>query len=169
MTRLDGFLFRYPGFPSLVVPYHDSDDFYYSGHIGACTILFLECKAQGWTRYSYMCLFVLCNVWAFMTFIRTHYVIDMVTAVIVAHYTHMIAEKVSYFIDVKIMRQNLAKTDERKAAYFEHCESCGWSNKCAKNYLPEKERAILRKIYCKHNGGNQEVTKIDPNHFLKDN
>ena len=39
--------------------------------------------------------------------VRTHYVIDMVTAVIVAHYMHMVAERVTYLIDTKLMRQHL--------------------------------------------------------------
>ena len=120
--------------------------------------MLLECRAQGWMRLSYMCAFVLCNEWALMTFIRTHYVIDMVTAVIVAHYMHMVAEKISYFLDVKVMHQNMAKTDERKSVYFESCESCGWGNKCAKNYLPEKERNILRARYCEQKGSYQGVT-----------
>lgn len=104
MTRLPGFLFRYPGFPSLSVPYHDSNDFYYSGHVGTCFILVLESRAKGWNRMSWMCLFIMCNQWIMMMLIRTHYVIDMVTGVIVAHYMHILGERLSYLIDVKIMR-----------------------------------------------------------------
>ena len=46
-----------------------------------------------------------------MMLIRTHYVIDMVTGLIVAHYMHMIAERISFLVDVKWMRQNLTKED----------------------------------------------------------
>lgn len=106
MPRLDGFLFRYPGFPSLVVPYHDSNDFFYSGHIGICFVFALEARAQGWTRYQFMCLFIMCNEWALMMFVRTHYVIDMVTGVIMAHYLHMVSEKLSYYFDIKVFRMN---------------------------------------------------------------
>lgn len=61
MRRLDGFLFRDPGFPSLAVPYHDSNDFYYSGHIGTCFILVLESRAKRWYRLSTFCFVVMCN------------------------------------------------------------------------------------------------------------
>ena len=134
-------MFRYPGFPSLVVPYHDCNDFFYSGHIGSSFIMALEARAQGWMRLHYMCLFIMINEWALMMFIRTHYVIDMVTGVIMAHYMHMLAEKVSYLIDVKVMRQNATKPDQRKGMYFKPCDSCGWGNKCAKNYIHTDEIA----------------------------
>ncbi len=39
-----------------------------------------------------------------MTSVRTHYVIDMITGVIIAHYMHMLSEKLSYYIDVCVMK-----------------------------------------------------------------
>jgi phage-related holin len=44
-----------------------------------------------------------------MMLIRTHYVIDMITGVIVAHYMHILGERLSYLVDVKIMRQHVTK------------------------------------------------------------
>lgn len=152
MTRLDGFLFRYPGFPSLSIPYHDSNDFFYSGHVGTCFILVLEARAKRWYRLSWMCFFIMCNQWIFMMFIRTHYVIDMVTGLIVAHYMHIIGERLSYLVDVKIMRQHLTKPDKRERFHFKPCHSCGWSNKCAKDYLPKEERELLKVMYKEQNG-----------------
>lgn len=149
MTRLDGFLFRYPGFPSLAVPYHDSNDFYYSGHIGTCFILVLEARAKRWYRLSWMCFFIMCNQWIMLMLIRTHYVIDMVTGIIIAHYVHILAEKLSYLVDVKLMRHHLAKEDspKRERFYYKPCGSCGWSNKCAKDYLPLEEKELLKALY----------------------
>ena len=45
---ISGTYWIYPGFPSLVVPYGDSADFYYSGHTGfmCMTVMFLR-------RYKY--------------------------------------------------------------------------------------------------------------------
>ena len=37
-----GFLWTDPGVIALTVPYHDTNDFYWSGHIGTCTIYTLE-------------------------------------------------------------------------------------------------------------------------------
>jgi hypothetical protein len=152
MTRLDGFLFRYPGFPSLTVPYHDSNDFFYSGHVGTCFILVLEARTKGWYRLSWFCFFVMCNQWIMMMLIRTHYVIDMVTGVIIAHYLHILAERLSFLVDVKIMRQHLTKGEPRERYYFKPCKACGWSNKCAKDYLAPEEKVELKALYEAHLG-----------------
>ena len=107
MPRLDGFLFRYPGFPSLCVPYHDSNDFYYSGHIGTCFIVVLEARAKKWYRLSWFCFFVMINQWFMMMLVRAHYIIDLTTGLMVAHYMHKLAERLSYIIDIKCFRQHL--------------------------------------------------------------
>ena len=104
MKRLDGFLFRDPGVPSLVVVYHDSNDFFYSGHIGTCFIVSMEYRACKWYKMHYFTLFIMMNQWFMMTCVRTHYIIDMVTSVIVAHYFHMMCEKITYYIDVSLMK-----------------------------------------------------------------
>lgn len=140
-------MFRYPGFPSLCVPYHDSNDFYYSGHVGTCFVLVLEARAKKWYKLSWMCFFIMCNQWIMMMFIRTHYVIDMITGIIIAHYFHILSEKISYFVDVSLLRQHLTKPNKRERWHFKPCDSCGWSNKRATNYLPPQEKEILKAIY----------------------
>jgi hypothetical protein len=104
MRRLDGFLFRYPGVHSLVVVYHDANDFFYSGHIGTCFIISMEYRACRWFKMHYLTLFIMVNQWFMMTCVRTHYFIDMITGLIVAHYMHMVAEKLAYFWDVSMMK-----------------------------------------------------------------
>jgi len=147
MTRLKGFLFRYPGFPSLVVAYHDSNDFYYSGHVGTCFILVLEAYYCRWYKLSFMCFFIMCNQWAMMMFIRTHYVVDMVTGLVVANYVHMIGDRVSYFVDHKWMRMHKTAPLRRERVYFKACADCGWLNKCAKDFLPKEEKERLKAMY----------------------
>lgn len=115
--------------------------------MGTCFIVVLEARSKKWYKLSWMCFVIMCNQWIMMMFIRTHYVIDMVTGIIVAHYMHTIAEKLSYFFDVKVLRQHLTKPDKRERFYFKPCESCGWSNKRASNYLPEEEKEILKAVY----------------------
>ena len=39
-----------------------------------------------------------------MTCVRTHYIIDMVAGLIIAHYMHMVSEKLAYFIDVAFLK-----------------------------------------------------------------
>lgn len=175
MPRYRSYLFHDPGFPSLTVPYHDSSDFYFSGHLGTCFILVLETRTKGWYRFSGYCIFVLLNQWFFMIFTRSHYLIDMVTGIIVAHYAHMIGERVSWLVDCKIMRMHLApkeslqsnqfsqepkdahseptphpNSNKREAFHFKACDSCGWSNKRAKHYLPREEQELLKLSYQEH-------------------
>lgn len=61
MGRLEGFIFGYPGLHSLTVPYHDVNDFFYSGHIGTCFLIVLEFRAAKFYKMSYFALFVLVN------------------------------------------------------------------------------------------------------------
>ena len=42
MGRLPGRVYNDPGIPALTVPYHDVNDYYYSGHVGAVLIWALE-------------------------------------------------------------------------------------------------------------------------------
>jgi hypothetical protein len=39
-----------------------------------------------------------------MMLVRAHYIIDLVTGLMVAHYMHKLAERLSYVIDVKWFR-----------------------------------------------------------------
>lgn len=61
MGRYQRYLWGDPGIYSVVVPYARTDDFYFSGHIGTCFLLFLELKAQKWHRLKYFPLFVMVN------------------------------------------------------------------------------------------------------------
>lgn len=42
MPKPEGIYWPYPGFPSIVVPYGATSDFFYSGHVGFLTILSLQ-------------------------------------------------------------------------------------------------------------------------------
>jgi len=141
MTRLPSHIFENPGFHSLTVPYHDTNDFYYSGHVGTCFLLFLEFHASGWPRMSYYCLFTLVNQWVMMTFTGNHYVIDLISGMIIAHYVHMFSERLSFLPDQLGMRIPGFK---RQAMYFEPCEKCGWSNYKAINYMPSSEKRRIQ-------------------------
>lgn len=49
-----------------------------------------------------------------MTSVRTHFVIDMITGVIIAHYMHIWSEKFTYYIDVLFLK--IGATSERLAS-----------------------------------------------------
>ena len=54
MTFPQGYFWDYPGFPSLVIPYGRTSDFFFSGHTGFLTICCLE-----WYHLGYRRLFAL--------------------------------------------------------------------------------------------------------------
>jgi len=47
--------------PALTVPYHDTNDFYYSGHVGTACIYMHEFFANGYTLMGYIALFNMVN------------------------------------------------------------------------------------------------------------
>jgi len=47
MGRPSGFAWFNPGMPALTVPYHDTNDFYYSGHIGSSFMYLTEFYLNG--------------------------------------------------------------------------------------------------------------------------
>ena len=61
MSRPDGFLWSYPGIQALAVPYFDTNDFFYSGHIGTCLLIVVEYYSAQWYKFSLLALFVLIN------------------------------------------------------------------------------------------------------------
>jgi len=103
MGRPEGFLWSYPGLHSITVPYHDTNDFFFSGHVGTCMLIALEYRAAKWYKMSYMATFIMINQWVMMTFVRTHYIIDLVTGLIMSHYCWMAAEWICWVFDVKVL------------------------------------------------------------------
>jgi hypothetical protein len=142
MGRPAGFLWSFPGIHSMTVPYPDIDDFFFSGHVGTCMLLVLEYRAMGWTKWSNICLFVMLNQWVLMTFVRTHYIIDMIAGLFFAHYFHYHAEWASYFIDSKIMR---VCSLGRGRLSFKPCLGCGFSNYALEDYCLEEEAESIYK------------------------
>ena len=122
---------------SLLVPFYDIEDFYYSGHISttlcftyACYIIWRENPTSKLAKFGFW--FHLCfrmpYVWTAMTIAHTHYLIDYVTGVMMGSLALMNAEKVSYFFEVKITGR---RNKDRLLLFHKPCPSCGWSNwKC---------------------------------------
>ncbi len=123
-------MYDYPGLPSLTIAYFDTNDFYFSGHIGSCTIYTMEFIAVGNWKLAIFGILVTCNQWIFLTFFRSHYDIDMITAVPVAIMCHRIGELGAYLIDVIIFQLQFPR---RENFWFKPCRRCGWLVDC-----PEK-------------------------------
>lgn len=99
MKYPEGYLWAYPGFPSIVVPYLKTNDFFFSGHVGFPIITGFEFKALKLKGIFYFCLFASFFELVTMIILRGHYSIDMVAGLIFAHYAHLIADKYKYIFD----------------------------------------------------------------------
>ena len=108
MARPEGFLWSDPGIPSLTVPYHDTNDFYFSGHVGAAVLWMHEFYANDYKIMVIITFTIMCTEWIMLTLLRVHYIIDLVSGLMIAHLCVMQTEWICYYIDVKI---------------------CGWSGK----------------------------------------
>jgi len=142
MSRPEGFAWFNPGMPSLTVPYHDTNDFYYSGHVGTGTMYMIEFFLNGYNILGYMTVFVLVNQWVLLMLLRTHYIIDLVTGLLLGHWAMMSAEWISYVIDVKLLGWS---AKQRKLGYHNPCEKCGWANTKVELAIDSRERKFLTK------------------------
>lgn len=149
-------MFGYPGLRSVTVPYHDTNDFFFSGHVGTCFLITLEYRASGWYRMSYITFFIMINQWIMMTLVRTHYVIDLVTGLIVSHYMFIWAEKIIFIADVKILG---LPGHLRSRNWFKPCECCGWSNKYAADYMAKEEKKQLKELHRQQKGTTNDNNK----------
>jgi hypothetical protein len=99
MSYPEGYLWNYPGIPSLVISYLKTNDFFISGHVGVCVIFALEYRKE-----SYMCMVVCCLLVCLvesvvMIVTRGHYVVDIVTGIVFAHYIFIIVDNYIHIVD----------------------------------------------------------------------
>lgn len=81
----DGMIWHYPGFPTVVVTYSTSTDFFFSGHMALATLLATELTAQRATRWKQIVAWAVVAVQAFIILsMRFHYVTDVVAGLLAA-------------------------------------------------------------------------------------
>jgi len=144
MGRPAGFLWHDPGIPSITVPYHDSADFYYSGHVGAACLWLCEFWVQDWYIMVVVCVITATIEWLFLILIQTHYIIDLIAGMFVAHWCWLAAEKACYYTDVKLVGYG---KKERRQRTNVACHKCGWSNDNILQRLNKEERQFLKDTY----------------------
>lgn len=101
----EGYLWDYPGFPSLIVPYAMSSDFFFSGHVGFATIALLENYEYKHYFLVAFTAFTIVAESAVMIVTRGHYCIDIIAGVVFAHYIWMLVGYVSPAIDSKLIEK----------------------------------------------------------------
>ena len=131
--RLPGFNYYFPGLYSLIVPYHDIYDFYYSGHYATaailiCSLYSLTKRHPNITIYKFLFVawiaFKLPYIWLYMTAVRTHYFIDFMSGICFGLAAFRLAEKLSYVFDVLVMGK---RAEDRGLIFHKACDSCGWT------------------------------------------
>jgi hypothetical protein len=141
MGRPVGFLWSFPGVHSLTVPYFDTNDFYFSGHVGSTTMFASEYYAMGFKKMAICITAVVIDVWIALMFLETHYVIDFLCGFAVARVFHRIAEKLCYYPDVLLFGY---PKEKRFAFNYAPCSKCGWGNQSV-HLLAHTEEVDLQK------------------------
>jgi len=99
-----GTIWRYPGFPSLLVTYGTSNDFFFSGHTAIAVLGALELSHAGppWLA----CVAGVIAVLEVVTVIilRAHYMMDVFTAAFVAWGCEAAAGRISPALDLWLHR-----------------------------------------------------------------
>ena len=92
MQEPDGYLWEYPGFPSLFVSYVQQYDFFFSGHLAFCTWNMIHHYTEGHKIHFYYSVYVTMLTFIAQVFLRGHYIIDLMTGMVVAHYCHLVCK-----------------------------------------------------------------------------
>ena len=124
---------------SLTVPYHDTNDFYFSGHVGSTTIFSSEYLAIKWYKMAGIIIFCVIDTWISLTLIRTHYIIDFTSGFVYARFVHHYGEKFTYYWDVKLIGWPAHK---RRAYNYVPCPKCGWGSKAPLRLTSQAELDI---------------------------
>lgn len=112
MPLPQGMIWHYPGFPSVVVTYSASTDFFFSGHMALATVLTAELTAQrapvwkqtvGWAAVCLQALVVLS--------MRFHYVTDVVAGVLAAIVATQFAEALGRRLDSRFAPWSVRRAD----------------------------------------------------------
>lgn len=94
-------IWRYPGFPSLVVTYYTTYDFFFSGHTASATLAALEVGNRPYINNFYKILAVLLvfvEVFIILS-MRFHYTADVITGIFAAFTAFYISGKVAPHLD----------------------------------------------------------------------
>lgn len=92
------YIWGHPGMFSITVPYHPANDFFYSGHLGLCTICYIHFTREKLTFMRYFGIVTIAIEFFTLLVTRAHYFIDLVVGMIVAHYIYLVADWVQAYL-----------------------------------------------------------------------
>jgi PAP2 superfamily C-terminal len=98
----DGMIWRYPGFPTIVVTYGTSTDFFFSGHMALATLLAAELTAQRAPRLKQAVAWGIAFAQALVILsMRFHYFTDVVAGCLAAVAATQLAEACGRWLDAR--------------------------------------------------------------------
>ena len=142
MRRLEGWTWFDTGFFSITVPFHDTNDFYFSGHLGVCILWMVDYYDNNYKIMATLCLTNLVFQWWLLTATNAHYIIDLISGIFIAHLFTILAEPLSYFSDIFLLGLS-AKF--RNFTHYNNCKKCGWSYHKLEQICSKEEVNFLKK------------------------
>ena len=99
MRYPEGYLWDFPGFYSITVPYGKTNDFFYSGHTGTLTLILLEFISL---KQRVLAILVFIS-WVFMLnmllITKVHYLVDIVGGLIFSIWYYRLAIRIIVYFD----------------------------------------------------------------------
>jgi hypothetical protein len=92
-------IWRYPGFPSLLVTYHVANDFFFSGHTAIAVFGALELSRLGKKWLTAAAVVIALFEVATVLILRAHYTMDVFTGIVAALWAGRFTERVSPRLD----------------------------------------------------------------------
>ena len=96
-----GMIWHYLGFPSLVVTYYTTVDFFFSGHTASATLSALEVGHRNYKRKIFLglaILLVFAEIFCILS-MRFHYTADVITGIFAAVTAFTLAQKITPSLD----------------------------------------------------------------------
>jgi hypothetical protein len=108
----EGMIWHFPGFPSLIVTYGTSTDFFFSGHMALATAVASELTAQRAPRWKQTMAWSIAAVQAFVILsMRFHYFTDVAAGCFAAVVATRLAEGLSHWIDERFAPWTVRSAD----------------------------------------------------------
>jgi hypothetical protein len=92
-------IWRYPGFPSLLVTYHVANDFFFSGHTAIAVFGAIEVSRLRRNWLTALAVLIVGFEVATVLVLRAHYTMDVFTGIVAALWVAHFSERVSPRID----------------------------------------------------------------------
>ena len=90
-----GMIWHDPGFPSLLVTYGVTTDFFFSGHTGLAVLGAVELARMGGRRWLLLGIFIVFFEATTVLILRAHYTMDVFTGAVAARYATILAARMS--------------------------------------------------------------------------